>query len=959
MTEMKKTFLLIVSAAVVSAACSRIEPAETGIENTTVTLTATLENEATKTWLDGSNYVCWADGDEVWINGNTYTVRVDGNTATISGVTEADNYACVYPSGIVTSFSGGCKVKISLPSSQTITCDASGRQVLSLPMAAYGDGSGPLMFKNLCGLVGVTVSNTDKSAGLTPTEITVSTSDGEGEMTASLYGETWAERDLSSTNYNNDWAILASNIGSSTSSEKWTLDVSITGSPVISKGSSRTYYITVPVIDNGTRSKISVEMSGTIGSNSFVFSKMTTASTKTVGRNQLGGIPVPSTLCYEIKTSGTDWNGSGTASDPYQISCLDHWNHMADMTYSEGGVTGLYFTQVCDIDCGGGSLRPAGAYVGVQYSSWGSTYTKRPFDGFYDGKGHTLSNFTLENPNFADILDISNEYYDCAMALFPYVENGTIKNLTISYSPTFSTTSAQYKGGIAGYATDGSVLSNLTFSGTLTDKCTYSGTYYVGCIAGAIESENGTYDALTFDGTLNASARSSIVGGVAGYVKAPEASGFKSTSNSKINVTAISCLGGLVGKFEEAEKVRDFTFGGTIEGTTHHYGGLHVGGIFGTFDINDSESVSISNLQTSDGAKIDLTRTGYEGSCGVGGIAGEITGQMKLSGDIVNRATINFIGANTSYAGGIAAYADLDNTTTSLSNLTNTANVTISGSNVGHSYAGGLFGYFSASGSADYEFADCSNSGNISTTSDGAAEAGGLFGNLNGYIARVNKFRNTGAISAISNGDDAYAGGLVGSDEDGAHNCILALYNCENRAAVVASGSSSDIAAAGGLVGYQDSDGYGSKLPCIINCCNRGSVRAGGEDIYIGGLLGFCYENYTTIGASFAVADLAYLGSTFDDLYYGGISGHEYTHVNNWWKLVTGTLSEATRLAPSFAYPNAGTHYEATEDVSGLVSNLNGAWSSATSAVSGSVPSGYSPSQVSWKVDGDYPALNF
>ena len=254
---MKKTSLLILGA-LLSAACSQIEIELIEPGHPTVTLTATLESEATKTYLDGSRYVCWADGDEVWINGATYTARVDGGTVTISGVTAADNYACVYPASIVKSFSDGCKVQLSLPSTQTITYDASGRQVLSLPMAAYGDGSSALEFKNLCGLIAVTVNNTDKADGLTPTRITISTSDGAGEMTASLWGETWAARDLSSASYDTDWAILASNIGSATSSAKWTMSVAITGSPVITNGSSRSYYVTVPVIDDGTKSKLSV-----------------------------------------------------------------------------------------------------------------------------------------------------------------------------------------------------------------------------------------------------------------------------------------------------------------------------------------------------------------------------------------------------------------------------------------------------------------------------------------------------------------------------------------------------------------------------------------------------------------------------------------------------------------------------------------------------------------------------
>ena len=78
--------------ALLLASCSQIETTPLEHERpeaATVTLTATLENEATKTYIDGSKYVCWADGDKVWINGAEYTVRVSGNTATIAGVTEA------------------------------------------------------------------------------------------------------------------------------------------------------------------------------------------------------------------------------------------------------------------------------------------------------------------------------------------------------------------------------------------------------------------------------------------------------------------------------------------------------------------------------------------------------------------------------------------------------------------------------------------------------------------------------------------------------------------------------------------------------------------------------------------------------------------------------------------------------------------------------------------------------
>ena len=54
-----------------------------------------------------------------------------------------------------------------------------------------------------------------------------------------------------------------------------------------------------------------------------------------------------------------------------------------------------------------------------------------------------------------------------------------------------------------------------------------------------------------------------------------------------------------------------------------------------------------------------------------------------------------------------------------------------------------------------------------------------------------------------------------------------------------------------------------------------------------------------------------------------------------------------------------GTHYYAYEDASGLVTNLNGAWSGALEAIKESKLTGHTPTQVTWKVDGDYPALDF
>ena len=1063
---MKKILLYFMPA--LALLCSCHEELVSDTTENTVTLTATLEGEATRTYLDGDNYVCWADGDKVWVNGSTYTVSVSGNTATIAGVTEADNYACVYPASVVSSYTGA-QIKFTLPQTQTITYDGSGRQVLSLPMAAYGDGSTPLEFKNLCGLMAVTVNNTDKEAGLTPTQITLSTSDGAGEMTASLYGDTWAERALSSTNYDRDWAILASNIGSATSSAKWTMSVSITGSPVIANGSSRSYYITVPVIDDGTCSKISVEMSGTIGSNAFSFNKKTTSSTKTIGRNQLGTIPIPSTLCYEIKTSGS-MNGSGTEADPWQISCKEHWNTMAqDVLYSKVG-TEVYYLQICDIDLGSSDVKPAGARGYQSNTGYG-----RPFKAHYDGGGHTLTVSCAED-NGADDMVTKTCY-----GLFPYVSGGTVKNLTVKGTYTRIVTAKEgykYVGGIIGFA-ENATLSGLTFAGsvTLANGDDVDGIGYFGGVAGAIEG--GTVSGLTFDGSFtNYGAQDDgiNVGGIAGICTATSVTDCKATSNSALYIGGnITTAGGLFGSLTEATTVSNCNFSGLLTNyastlyTAYESNstGYSVGGLFGVWTLPDGGTASgLSTTYVSGKGFLLTENSGNKGAAHIGGIAGTMTCNGTISGSLTNKAAISLTCYYDSRVGGIAGslkslgsdvefhnYGPVSVDAKSETTLAYIGGIAgeikeVKGYNIASSsnsgyisatsaddiYAGGFVGYYSDS---DVTFPDASSTGTVNASATGLAVAGGLAGyvrmsntayaemsdicigtssssatiyaesssnnayaggligrlyetknhlgfvnctnylevkacgkkdtgtscaggligyacNSDNYVTYVNKFRNFGAITADVAGY-TYAGGLVGLDEDdfsgldGAYPVALEIFNSENRGEIYAKGG--DSASGGGMIGHHDSDG-GTYDPCIINCCNRGDISAGGYNgkTYIGGLIGYCYDEDTEIGASFSQCVLTNLYTT-NSIYCGGLSGTEFD-INQ-----SGFKNSDSGLQPSYAYPEYNNG-KATwnSDAYDLTSHMNG--------LTG-VPSGnhtlYSPTPtlLSWKKDGDAPALNF
>ena len=80
-----------------------------------------------------------------------------------------------------------------------------------------------------------------------------------------------------------------------------------------------------------------------------------------------------------------DFEGSGTADDPYLIPSTEVWNRLATKVNGGTNYAGKYFRQTEDI---GTTQEPVTHMVGI-YSSTQSE--NRLFSGTYDGKGHTLT----------------------------------------------------------------------------------------------------------------------------------------------------------------------------------------------------------------------------------------------------------------------------------------------------------------------------------------------------------------------------------------------------------------------------------------------------------------------------------------------------------------------------------------------------------------------------------------
>ncbi len=154
---MKRTILLAVAAivALMSASCQKEEMGRI--------LTATIEQyeHNSKAYINDEHYACWENGDAVSINGTTYPIAIENTTATIdapSGLT--GDLLAFYPADRATNLTSNGGI-VKLQHTQTYT-ESNGHQVIDNPMAAYcPESSNELRFRNLCGLLEVTVNTSE------------------------------------------------------------------------------------------------------------------------------------------------------------------------------------------------------------------------------------------------------------------------------------------------------------------------------------------------------------------------------------------------------------------------------------------------------------------------------------------------------------------------------------------------------------------------------------------------------------------------------------------------------------------------------------------------------------------------------------------------------------------------------------------------------------------------------
>lgn len=164
-------------------------------------------------------------------------------------------------------------------------------------------------------------------------------------------------------------------------------------------------------------------------------------------------------------------DGTGTESDPYQISTGAELAWLAAQVNAGTNYSGEYFTLTSDIRLNADDVPTAGDSLN-SWTSIGNANAKK-FQGTFDGDGHTISGLYINNA-------VQNQ------GLFGYVgRGGVVQNLVVAGRVT--ATGQNYVGGIVARLNGGTVQ-NCGFYGAVT-----AGTSYTGGVVGSGSATNCWY----------------------------------------------------------------------------------------------------------------------------------------------------------------------------------------------------------------------------------------------------------------------------------------------------------------------------------------------------------------------------------------------------------------------------------------------------------------------------------
>ena len=489
--------------------------------------------------------------------------------------------------------------------------------------------------------------------------------------------------------------------------------------------------------------------------------------------------------------------GSGTASDPYQISNYAGLKEFASIVNG----TNVAIDQnraacailTADIVCKNNPDDTDYAADWIPIGNYSNGFT-----GLFDGKDNNGVSHTITG------LTTPSDYDDYA-GLFGYiVSGGAVQNVSLSGGVIAGSCDV---GGVVGM-NQGGTITNCSNMGDTTIATTESG--YITNVGGLVGTNLGSVSNCSNTGSVSSGI---YAGGVVG-VNGGSVSNCSNTGDVTVNEVVNNSIihaGGVVGV--NGGSVSNCSNTGDVT-VTSESSDAYVGGVVGQSDSTNISSIrKITNCYNTGSLNVTNDAISY-----VGGVVGNSryssvancynTGTVIISGHIViaggvagiNKEYPSLItdcrntGSLTATGYGVNVGGISGNNLGKVTKCCNTGNVTAAGSN--YAYAGGTVG------GNDKEVTNCYNKGNITATGTENAYAGGSVGR--GFaFSSVSNFYNTGSVSAISTATDSkgYAGGVVGYNNN--------VTNCYNIGNVTASGPETHI---GGVAGFNDNNGT------IVNC---------------------------------------------------------------------------------------------------------------------------------------------
>jgi len=209
---------------------------------------------------------------------------------------------------------------------------------------------------------------------------------------------------------------------------------------------------------------------------------------------------------WDGTSTSEDWDGCGTADDPYLIATAAQLKGLADSVNNGMPYNGSFFKLDDDIDLAGYFWTPIGGHCPLTVGEEGVPIGPS-FEGVFDGCNYTISGIYISNPAVGT----------GAYGLFGYIDGGVIANLNVDGLLEMGDNNTPAVGSVVGYTTGS--LYNLHSSMTLSITDSTGTASQTGGIAGVVENnEDGQALYVRYCSNTGEITARGKIGGIVGAV---------------------------------------------------------------------------------------------------------------------------------------------------------------------------------------------------------------------------------------------------------------------------------------------------------------------------------------------------------------------------------------------------------------------------------------------------------